>query len=587
MKNRFFALFVFTMIPGFLVACSGNNSDTASSEGTTASSNTGSASDEGTTASSNADSGPRDIASLLSTVNVGAGKITDIKNYRAIGVGSVGDIGHKRTQAKRNLFADIEESEESEGAEESKEIEDTGIHYTLLGETLDGTIESLSLLSSAEEAIDSSSLNVTYFRELGDFLCVSIIPMRLSDYYSILYPGSEEGACFIEDPSARDSIENLDYFLPYSFKLNEEFIDTSYLIHKRGGKIFPFSSHKFCIDAKIGAEEGTEFIRTYTSENQESSNYTAFDAAFPDGNALIAPDSSNLSYVYADTTFEEGFITGLPSTISRGSWETCYTSSVISFDGESEQLKVETGFQYAFTNAIDVYGNVASCTTEGRWFFYNVRDEKANYVSRFASGPSSETFNFDRVSKRFYYRDGTDVIFLGKDLSDDYTLKFDELFSEETNNLFDIAYKYFRDNADLFLDKNILVRDEGLPDGKTVFEIHLDEKGQYNSSSFEILGKTKMDFGVKCSGNYYSVVEDEVHVMLPSKGYEEIAIHSDGYLAQSVGIEKTCDGFVVCFNGYDKATMASVHGYIDSSNALTLEPVKPQPRTISVFSPIN
>ena len=202
-----------------------------------------------------------DKSELLNKTSIGEASINNISKYTAIGVGKL----DKASPHQRYRLID----KKNDGEEEYSEYDD--LSNTLVGLTNEGIIEELSLTIQSGQQLGSSTFTITYYEELGDFILVSVLPMDVQEYVAGVFNHETQT---IGDPETwndsignydrifeityRDvvasAIERLKYPLKYSIRYQDpdteeyKYIDTSYLIHKRSGKLFPFSSREYCVD---------------------------------------------------------------------------------------------------------------------------------------------------------------------------------------------------------------------------------------------------------------------------------------------------------------------------------------------------
>lgn len=429
----------------------------------------------------------KDNSKLLNKITLGEASINNINKYTAIGVGKL----EKDSLNKKYRLITNDNNDEVDD-----EVVD--LSNTLIGLTTEGVLEELSLTIQNGQQLDSSKLTVTYYEELGDFVLISLLPMNANEYLSnVVGRGREtvnqddwnqtaEKWDKIYKVSNREcvsyAIDSLVYPLRYSIRYYDstikdyKYIDTSYLIHKRSGKIFPISSRKYCVNPKK-CQNGEFYKPSVIVDDEEEVNEYPVNSLieYTPSEVLIGydwipelgkpmfychSDWSNYTHHYfnsycnyhgdMDSCFPNGFFVTTPTIIKPDLTDrdnqvndSIETISAIRFDEESLTLNIGsikaltmpfwfddyTGNEiYDLNNGdnyirIDRYGNLF-CKYRGRNALYNM-------FSGELKQRTIDPYNFDLWTKQFYEivygeNDQPDYfVFLNSNLEEEYRIRGD------------------------------------------------------------------------------------------------------------------------------------------------------------------
>ena len=439
----------------------------------------------------------------LNKTSIGEGSINNISKYTAIGVGKL----DKSKPNQRYRFVDELKNDETETDDSSLDLSNT-----LIGLTTEGILEELSLTIQGGQQINSSTFTITYYQEIGDFVLVSVLPMDVDEYVNGVFGDGMR----VEDPYTWNetkqqydvvytktykeltafAIESLNYPLKYSIRyLDNEtneyrYIDTSYLIHKRSGKLFPFSSRKYCVNPQKCING--EFLNpTIVVDNEEVDNYPI--------NSLVNYfwyQGLEVGYYWKDEekkpsywvpehksyfpyyeihndcypiSFDNGFCILIPEceyiNIEKTDesiihYENTFLYTVV-FDEDSSNLEItnlkvrrqnegwsnsdENIVTISYSFHVDRFGNFV-CEYKGRNMYYNVYSKafgKINVNINSAYWP-----DYDRWSRQHYIRANADIvvdgvvtgtedsaIFLNEQMEEDYIIRWEFFWFHEVGDI--------------------------------------------------------------------------------------------------------------------------------------------------------
>lgn len=466
----------------------------------------------------------KDFSKTINKTTLGEASINNISKYTAIGVGKL----DKASPNKRyRLLTDKNDGEET--------TYEADLSNTLLGLTTEGVLEELSLTIQNGQSLNSAGFNVTFFQEIGDFVLFSILPMDVNDYISgvvgddlIAYDRDKNECRITYKECVSYAIDQLVYPLKYAIHYYDSqtkdyrFIDTSYLIHKQSGKIFPFSSHSYCVDSKK-CRNGEFLNPTVILDNDESKNpinnlikYTGLECLAVDyfcdeyinkprlsvnaNNKLFFPHSTN-----GVKDFNNGFacITSSnycpdltkPNTFNDGNG--IYFHTVV-FDDSSSSLQVTEMIIRAtyqdggvaingnsdldiMSNEVDKFGNIL-CDYKGRQMVYNAFSKQFTRAEFNTDG-----FGFDPWTKQFYIRcmltedenaGRSGLMFYNEQFEEDYRFCIEGL----PLDLFGVGFYILQDNSVDINDKTKLFIQDNI-----VYRLSLDENRHYQNDGFSKL----------------------------------------------------------------------------------------------------
>lgn len=472
-------------------------------------------------------------STALNKTTLGEASINNISKYTAIGVGK---LDKKSPNKKYRLITDKNNDEVEE------EDNSVDLSNTLVGLTTEGVLEELSLTIQSGQQLNSSAFNVTYYEEIGDFVLISVLPMDVQEYVSNVIGDKEKvdngdtwneakQKCEVSyyvtyNEKVARFIEALNYPLKYSIRyLNNasgeyNYIDTSYLIHKRSGKLFPFSSRKYCVDPKKCFNG--EFINPSVLVNDDNvDNYpinsliefTSFESVWcgcwwdsnlqqivfdvPKYKAYL----SNGYYIdensYISNHFHNGFYMYTPQN-DRTSLDEIWNYSAhsenatlhtIVYNEEQGALEItnmkvkkdncgwdEEGDNVIGVNGIlvDKFGNFI-CEYKGHSMFYNIYSKTFGRTNSKMSIFNADSWsgissNYDHWTQQYYYRDtaeGTSVdgwtgqidyaIFLNENMEEDYRIDWEFLWLERHIEGFSFPFGNVLENQREFLERSIVI----------------------------------------------------------------------------------------------------------------------------------
>ena len=562
----------------------------------------------------------RDKTKVLNKTTLGEASINNISKYSAIGVGKLDKLSlNKKYRLITNQSNDEVDNSENEQKEASIDLSNT-----LIGLTNDGVLEELSLTIQNGQQLNSSAFNITYYQEIGDFVLISMLPMNATDYvdgivnnnhYSEIWDDNGNRTYLSTKDCVSSSIDRLCYPLKYSIRYYNsqekeyEYIDTSYLIHKRSGKLFPFSSRKYCVDSKK-CKNG-EFVKpSVIVEGDEVDNYPI--------NGLLEYFNFN-GAEYLDSgwgfneeaqTFTNGFYTYVPTNhninIDDESKNTCDFGStklyIVIFNNESSTLEItnmrvkirDQGWwddqdnvisTYEFYDhyiTIDRFGNFL-CKYKERTMSYNVSTKSFTRVDTLGN----RGVQFDRWTKQYYYRDAKEIANNdGWTEYRDYYVFLDDKFEEDYYRDIWNCFRVPMDNSDnSFLDnilerqQEFLERSEPLGDKERIvfttnkiIKFKLDENRHYLNESPTIVLDIDGNFIYHDNEYCYYFKDLIVHKVAVSNNYE--SFDDDVYLslANYPFVESVwyVGNGIIGFTGMDNQ-LNTITGYMHEDGTVTYE----------------
>ena len=491
----------------------------------------------------------KDNSESLNKTSIGEASINNINKYTAIGVGK---LDKKSLNQKYKLIANQNNDDTGGETENDGSID---LSNTLVGLTSEGVLEELSLTIQSGQQLNSSSFTITYYQELGDFVLVSVLPMSAQDYIagvesSTSYKFEDQKTGNAYEPQYKEmvalSIAKLDYPLKYSIRYldattNEyKYIDTSYLIHKRSGKLFPFSNRRYCVDAKkckngefrnpslfIEEVEGQEYaINSIVDyEYEEMSNFNCqWVGEDKKPELYIEQEAKYFHYNWTSAndgnSFPNGILIAKPKIVPlvddpfRTSVNNKYadlfvilfnerTSSLeitnleVNIGGLTTQLDEDhvTIFNQTF---VDKFGNFV-CKYKGRYMAYNINSKqfiKADVETSEESPWEPMDRDFDRWTRQYFYRgeaefkantiSGKEIrpaaFFLNANMEEDYHVDLDHFYFYNTY-AFPIGNILL--DQDEFEEKSSDVDEyTRLIYGNTkIYKYSLDNNGHYNEKT--------------------------------------------------------------------------------------------------------
>lgn len=530
------------------------------------------------------------FAKKLNTTELGNSSIQNISKYKALGVGSLSSFAGKKKLLSKSDLINLR-SEETD--------DNSSYDYSLLGLTNDGFVEELTLITNNGESILSSNLNITYYDEIGDFIIFSFLPMSTEDYKAGLLSPDDmfEYKEWDYNTFHKCYMDKLCYPLIHAIRYKDgkdyKFIDTTYLIHKKSGKMFPCSTHGAYIDiAEVSPGCGfirlSDYRKVLPSENEATLGDILF-GGFWDGTTYRGAQSApyeDSDYYMEDYYFEPDHYTrnwfpnGFISCSGDFLWQSFkYISgcpvSIVTFDETSNTILVEQPANFSInTPFCDKWGNLYVETVAG--FYLYRKSDKTFMLDIDAS------VGYDYWSRQFYLKlpGNNKYSFLGEDLSVEYT--FDNLklsqYSQQTEafDLLGLASRFVN-----FKDK-VYLKEYGSE--YLIMRVILDENGHYTDDSYREIAKFDRNVGLlNVYGRYFYIFEGVINYL----------DRDDDYSHHTIEVPYTVNGLFMdennClkFTGFEKATLSSVEGYITENNEVSFEVQTPKPSKISTFSPIN
>ncbi len=500
------------------------------------------------------------LKSKIQKTTLSESAIQNISKYKAIGVGTI----DKSSPQKRYKFIDKE-------ADDANNTND--YTYNLLGMTENGLIEELTFLANNGSEVKSSNFNITYYNEIGDdFVLFSYLPMDVKTYingyknwmkneYEGMNKEQIEQQCYY---MLTGPINKLRYHLMWSIKTSKGFIDTSFLVHKSSGKVFPFSMHRYYVDPKkiYGVFQYSLQI------NDDETNLTAADMMFQSvGQDYISHYDELLSSNY----FENGFfVSGSCGVGSFGTY--CEGTSILTFDEQTQNIIVDSFTAFSiYQNACDKWGNaIVSSTFSG---VYNLVDKKIKSLDVFDG-------MFDPTTRQFYKYDyvyddnGFEemlISFYDEDLEIEYSVTMPYHFwfnitSPENDAWIDKKEKI------CWLDNDII-------------KVNLDENEHYAQPLYTVISSLGDDASniVFAYGDYYYLKDNAIYKVDTSNNYECIKLAEVDYRINSLYLN---DFDNLTFSGLDLSTLQEVTGYITPDDEVTFE-INTNSNKTTIFTPIN
>ena len=503
-----------------------------------------------------------DNSQSLNTTTIGEATINNISKYTAIGVGK---LDKKSSNKRYRLIANQKNDDNSEETGEEIEKDDgtVDLSNTLVGLTTEGILEELSLTIQNGQQLNSSTFTITYYEEIGDFVLVSVLPMNVDDYIASISDWrvwewnewNEEKHCDVLVDEIRHvdvvtaCIGKLAYPLKYSIRYLDndsseyKYIDTSYLIHKRSGKLFPFSSRQFCVDAQK-CRYG-EFINATVYVDDESIisypiNSVVYRCSEEETRAdnieynretrVIKADFNGFSFfpnrMYQDrwdcyyeenmnNTFKNGFYMFEPELTNDNpdnpldSWwnhDNPYLK-ILLFNEETSSLEISSmqfrirGQEYNVVSApcikFDKYGNFL-CVYKGRTMYYNIYSKQFGRVNNGLDIANNwwndEEINnhFDDWTQQFFYETTVETtvhagwseyknytIFLNENTEEDYRFETSDLDYSDDRQY--PVGNLFRDRRTLF-ERCVRLSDKKIASfiNDKIYVISLDADGHYS-----------------------------------------------------------------------------------------------------------
>ena len=590
----------------------------------------------------------KDNSNSLNTLTIGEASINNIGKYTAIGVGKLNKISPNK---KYSLITNLENNEE-----ESEE-DYADLSNTLIGLTTDGVLEELSLTIQNGQQLNSSAFNITYYEEIGDFVLVSVLPMDVNEYVSGAngegrYTYDQDGEKYTASSKECVSfaINHLVYPLKYSIRYYDsqnkeyEYIDTSYLIHKRSGKIFPFSSRKYCVDAKK-CKNGQFKDPTIVVDNENITSYPVnnliefvdseplrigYDWDIEQQRIVFWPwETHYLDYYDFDeyNCFHNGFYVFVPlvekANINKPydnyvRYENRYLFSIV-FDEEISALEITSmkirdqdgfGWESEGDNVISIYSNGGLfwnricidkfgnfiCQFKDYRMYYNFYDKTFNRLN------STADIRFDIITKQYYLRvseytnddehivGGDFVIFLNEKMEEDYLIDWD-LFNHNCLIDHNGYWRNILEDQDWFLKNSLMInKNERLVFGRnSVVKVSLDENGHYYENTFTVVFDSPLQLFYCSLDACYYLDGLSVHIVAFSDNYDSckdtILVTLDEYpFVEAVWY---VGNGVLGFEGMDDQ-LNTIVGYIypDGTISFEIEEFDVDTNT-TILSPIN
>lgn len=534
-----------------------------------------------------------DITRLLDKFSLGESTIQNISKYSAIGVTN---INTNETQKNKLKLLDLSNDELDADEENS---------YSLVGLTTDGVVEELNLLTSGGESIKSSKLNITFYSECGDFIMISALPMKidaLADYMAKDYKKGMSGDSETIEKQTNEYVfinlyrytRVLNYPLYHSVRYYDsnaksyKYIDTSYLIHKPSGKIYPCSRHSTYIDPEkinngywfFGREElssdeinpneltiGDMILSSYYYPYIESERYPLYQ-------------TKEEKWINKNTrSFHNGFSTrGGNDFANRESFGIGMKEGCIAkYDDSTSNIVVNSFDGISFIGA-DQYGNILS-EKNGSNYIYKQSDETFVPVGN---------LRLDYLTKRFVSFDDDNgmITFYNDKLNAEINIE---------NSVIDGKWKI---SNLLFLEESgyggyYLNRDEKVfAFEESIYKLDYAEIEENVSFSVSKIGEAPFNIeppnswdNLFVNNSLFTLRDNVLYRINLSKDYECSIIDLDSHYTISHLYTDECGQFLM-FRGIENGTLKDVDGYILEDGTVTFE-IKENQRQISVFSPIN
>lgn len=516
------------------------------------------------------------LSNKLQKTRMGESSIQNISKYTAIGVGAV---DNKSPQKKYKLID-----------KENDEIDDTGDYsYILLGMTESGLIEELTFLAANGNEVSSSNFNITYYEEVGDFVLFSYLPISKEAYLdgfkkfmrnSFDYRDStEEDINNAAQSLIIGPLNRLSHPIPYSFKTKNGFVDTSFLVHKQSGKIFPFSTHARYIN--ISKMRG--WLHNSVDADSEETNITAADIMMPYSEVRYWLPSYPFSHT---NCFDNGFFV---SNTSGGYYTfKCIQAvneglSVLRFNEETQNIDVnsittvrtpENINNDSVANACDKWGNkfIKIVGDESNYYRYNLVSKKTTKIDDFFD--FIRDLRFDTYTRQFFrVSEDAYLIFYNEDFEIDYRLNIN-IESDVWRTIYDFDTSYCIDKTN-----NIVWA------GYNIIKLEFDENGHYKSNPYSIVSTPNRHIANTeyAYGNYYFAQDGNLYKVDVSNNYSINQISDIPYRINSIYMN---DYDNLTFDGIDLSSLQQVTGYIDANDEATFE-INTNSNKTTIFTPIN
>lgn len=613
-----------------------------------------------------------DNSETLNKTSIGEASINNITKYTAIGVSK---LDKKSPNKKYSILTslnddDSQEIEEGENGEEEQEEPNpyADLSNTLVGLTTEGILEELSLTIQSGQQLNSSTFSITYYEELGDFVLVSVLPMDVQEYVNGVSNFWEEE---YPDPNTWNEqtqqydvvhkatyndrvafcIEHLNYPLRYSIRYLDEssneykYIDTSYLIHKRSGKLFPFSSREYCVDPQKCLHG--EFINPTVYVNDESiSNYPV--------NSLVKYSGYHeaLAYSQWDDLKNEVFFTQYEGNYFELNNDCFYNNElknsicifmpwcmfhqeenpfevwesgddprlyIIMFNQETSSLDITSisasqeqgreGSVYIRDIHPDRFGNFF-CMYKERLMVYNIYTKEFKRADFYKDGAGDFEFNlwdayeryFDRWTQQYFYKKWFEeqdsnghtysrqyIVFLNENMEEDYRIYRDYF---DFNPAGGSPIGMIMENTEQFINNSFAIneRERILYGDKRLIRVKLDQNGRYSENISPVLVLNVPGEILYCEKNYMYYLDGlTVHKISTDSNYESYRDSIHASLNDYPFVEKVwyVGNGVVGFEGMDNH-LNTITGYIqpDGTISFEIEEFSADSQT-STLSPIN
>lgn len=514
------------------------------------------------------------LSNKVQKVKMSEGSIQNISKYTAIGVGV---MDNKSPQNRYKLID-----------KENNDIDEAGDYtYNLLGMTENGRIEELTFLEENGNQVSSSNFNITYYEDVGDFVLFSYLPMSKESYVNGFKSfmrnnndyrdNTEEEINTAAQVNIIGPINRLTYPILWSFKTKSGFVETSFLIHKKSGKIFPYSTHTRYVN--ISKMRG--WIHNSVEDNPEETNITAADIMMP----YSEPIYWSYQYDFIHTNcFENGFF--VSNVMADYNSFRCIRANnsnlaILKFNEETQNLDVNLittvrANQFLsrdIANSCDKWGNkIIQFEGDFGYYMYNLLNKKTTKLDdepRFINN-----LRLDSYTRQFYsVLESGDVVFYNQDFEVDYQIDVD-INSEEDRLIYslDTTYCIDKENAIVWT-------------GYKIIKLNFDDNGHYSKIPFSVISTPNMSLlnAAAAYGNYYYAKEGILYKVNSSNNYAVEQIGNFPYHVNSVYINEYDN---LTFQGADLSSLQEVTGYINSNDEVTFEINHNSNRT-TIFTPIN
>ena len=558
-----------------------------------------------------------DVSSRIQNDDVSGGSIANISKYSALGVGSVKHLNGQKQLLPRKT---------------DDEVEPNDVSNTLIGVTNDGVVEELSLLTKENKPFDLENHTLCYYGDFESFIVVSILPFGLD---AVPYLFNRHDVAQEEKDRGPETlyreIKELDLFLEYPFGYttgnSKQYIDTSFIIHKASGYIYPFNRRNLYHNAN------NLDIHCW----EENNDYYIYLGG--DGTGIEETDFDRMIFFFKEDLINRNLIHERNNYIfyNNGFWLPTwgegnrYLTYRVEYNENTRNLdvtvltnpRVEGEYNFSMGFLTDKWGNTIVNNTAGT-FFYNKATQKLvsipepnlsveNKVSERSFIDGDVWIGLDATTKQFiqcytfmfeyeenWFRRYSRMTFFNQNLESDVQLTFD-LEHEEKNGPISRFYGFSNSSADYgigfvgFFNPPLFKYDENKyfgytkdDNGANIYSVELDENGYYKVDGQQFLRRieTRKDLClVYANEHFYYLLESKVHKMDPFNDFsDEIILNDSNYFIKSLDVDKMGN---IIFDGID-FTMAEVHGYITPNDEITFE-ISSSSSNYSIISisPIN